>query len=99
MLATHSTIPRRVAAAPPATTAPSAPPSAAAPPVAAAPPAAQQHAKTQLRTITPPKIPQTAGFAVWGAQIAGTATGGCIACSGGWGTLGRAAATSSAGLR
>merc|ERR1719217_1805874 len=40
--------------------------SAAASPAAAAPPAAQQHARSQLRTITPPKIPQTAGFAVWG---------------------------------
>merc|ERR1719443_858534 len=46
---------------------------------------------TQLRTMMPPKIPQTAGLAVCGSLLPtiGTATGGAIAGNGASGTLGK----------
>merc|ERR1719375_1311047 len=49
----------------------------------------------QLRTMMPPKIPQTVGSAVCGALLPtiGTVTGGATAGNGASGTLGRAPAT------
>merc|ERR1719454_1353256 len=103
MLAKHSTHAKQAPATPPAAPAASAPvvspsaasPAAAAPPAAPAP--AQQHAMIQLRTMMPPKIPQTVGSAVWGALLPtiGTLTGGATAGSGASGTLGRLPATCS----
>merc|ERR1719393_471724 len=76
----------------PAASAPSTSPSAAPP---AAPAPAQQQAMIQLRTMMPPKTPQTAGSAVCGALLPtiGTLTGGATAGKGASGTLGRAPAT------
>merc|ERR1719313_1511223 len=101
MLAKHSMHAKQAPAIPPAAPAASAPvvsPSAASP-AAAAPPAAptpaQQQAMIQLRTMMPPKIPQTAGSAVCGALLptTGTLTGGAMAGNGASGTLGSAPAT------
>merc|ERR1719450_1720727 len=49
----------------------------------------------QLKTMMPPKIPQTVGSAVCGALLPtiGTVTGGATAGNGASGTLGRAPAT------
>merc|ERR1719446_123193 len=101
MLAKHSMQAKHAPATPPAAPAASAPPESpsSASPAAAAPPAApapaQQQAMIQLRTMMPPKIPQTTGSAVCGALLPtiGTLTGGATPGSGGSGTLGRAPAT------
>merc|ERR1719375_2632475 len=75
MLARHSTHAKQAPAIPPAAPAASASfvsPSVASTPAAAPPEApapAQQHAMIQLRTMTPPNIPQTAGSAVCGAVL------------------------------
>merc|ERR1719265_2424677 len=92
---------KQAPATPPADPAAAAPPSspsaasapAAAPPAAPAP--AQQHAMIQLRTMMPPKIPQTVGSAVCGALLptTGTLTGGATAGNGASGILGKAPAT------
>merc|ERR1719502_1114765 len=103
MLARHSTHAKQAPAIPPAAPVASAPvvsPAAASTPAApppAAPAPAQQHAMTQLRTMMPPKTPQTVGSAVCGALLPtiGTVTGGATAGKGASGTLGRAPATSS----
>merc|ERR1719387_110395 len=103
MLARHSTHAKQAPTTPAAAPAASAPvlsPSAASP-AAAAPPAAadpaQQHAMIQLRTMMPPKMPQTVGSAVCGALLPtiGTLTGGATAGSGASGTLGRLPAADS----
>merc|ERR1719377_97639 len=103
MLAAHSTHAKIEPATPPATPAAAASlvspasASAAAAPAPAAPAPAQQQAMIQLRTITPPKIPQTAGLAVCGALLPTSGTlGPATAGSGASGTLGRAPATPSA---
>merc|ERR1719502_883132 len=97
MLARHSTHAKQAPAIPPAAPVASAPvvsPAAASTPAApppAAPAPAQQHAMTQLRTMMPPKTPQTVGSAVCGALLPtiGTLTGGAIAGKGASGTLGK----------
>merc|ERR1719515_635385 len=93
MLARHSTHAKQAPATPVSPSAASAP--AAAPPAAPAP--AQQHAMIQLRTMMPPKTPQTVGSAVCGALLptTGTLTGVFTGGSGASGTLGSAPATSS----
>merc|ERR1719443_1281717 len=88
MLAKHSMHATHPAAIPPASSAFVSSPSAASVPAAAAPQPAQQQHKIQLRTITPPRIPQTTGSAVCGCLLptpgtAGPATPG----SGASGTL------------
>merc|ERR1719421_983625 len=103
MLAKHSMHAKQAAATPPADPAAAAPPSspsaasapAAAPPAAPAP--AQQQAMIQLRTMMPPKMPQTAGSAVCGELLPtmGTLTGGATKGNGASGTFGRAPATCS----
>merc|ERR1719305_392084 len=98
MLARHLTHAKQAPAIHPAAPAASAPPSspsAAAPPAAPAP--AQQHAMTQLKTMMPPKMPQTVGSAVCGALLPtiGTLTGGATAGSGASGTLGKLPAADS----
>merc|ERR1719201_3014342 len=101
MLARHSTHAKQaptIPAAAPAASAPVLSPSAASPAAAARPAAAdpaQQHAMIQLRTMIPPKIPQTVGSAVCGAllPINGTLTGGAMAGNGASGTAGKAPAT------
>merc|ERR1719446_1872042 len=70
MLARHSMHAKQAAATPPAAPvafAPDVSSAAASAPAAAQPAApapAQQHASTQLRTMMPPKMPQTVGSAV-----------------------------------
>merc|ERR1719443_464685 len=101
MLAKHSMHAKQAPANPPQAPAAPAPvvsPSSASTPAAAPPAAAdpaQQHAMIQLRTMMPPKIPQTVGSAVCGALLptTGTLTGGATAGNGASGTLGSAAAT------
>merc|ERR1719428_2560463 len=99
-LATHSTHANRAPAAPPAAPAVAAPAlsppsaSAAAAPAPAAPAPAQQHARTQLSTITPPRMPQTAGSAVCPFELRSTGTlGTATAGKGASGRRGKAPAT------
>merc|ERR1719207_516359 len=83
----------------PAFSAPAVSPSAASAAAALAPAApapAQQHARTQFRTITPPKIPQTAGSAVCGLLLPTRGTLGPAETTGNSGTVGTTRATSEA---
>merc|ERR1719326_76849 len=100
MLARHSTHANIAPHTPPAAPAASASfvspsaASAAAAPAPAAPKPAQQHAKIQLRTITPPNSPHTTGSAVCGLLLPSTCTRGPLTLGrGASGTLGKLRAT------
>merc|ERR1719310_1499726 len=100
MLARHSTSANSAPQMPPAAPAASASfvspcsASTAAAPAPAAPKPAQQHAKIQLRTITPPNSPHTTGSAVCGLLLPTTSTRGPFTLGrGASGTLGKLRAT------
>merc|ERR1719243_401664 len=88
ILARHSMHATHPAASPPASSAFVVSPSASSLPAAAAPQPAQQQHKIQLRTITPPRIPQTTGSAVCGCLLPTPGTAGpATAGNGASGTL------------
>merc|ERR1719420_1844267 len=97
MLETHSTHAKSAAQMPPASPAFVVSPSASSAPAAAAPHPAQQHAKIQLRTMTPPRSPHTTGSAVCGWLLPTRGTGGPVTLGkGASGTLGKLRAVSEA---